>query len=248
MEEAPVRIVSLVPSQTELLADLGLGDKVVGITKFCVHPREWFESKVRVGGTKDVSLSKVASLKPDLIIVNKEENLPEQVEELTTIAPVWVSNVKDVLSAIIMVERIGNLTDTEPRANEIIENINQSFRQLKPLSREMNAVYLIWRRPYMAAGSDTFISDMMAQCGLANAVTADRYPKLSKNDLRSLAPEVVLLSSEPYTFKAQHLEEMKAILPNAKVLLVDGEMFSWYGSRMMHAAPYLQKLITGLEG
>ncbi len=248
MKASPARIVSLVPSQTELLYDLGLGDRVVGITKFCVHPDEWFAHKVRVGGTKDVNISRVESLKPDLIIANKEENVPEQVEVLRTIAPVWVSDVKDLVSALGMIHRIGRMTDTDQRAVKIKQSILQGFRHLKPLPDQKEAVYLIWRRPYMAAGSDTFINAMMAHCGLSNAVTMDRYPKLKKKDLRSLEPEVVLLSSEPYPFKEKHLEEMKAILPHAKVLLVDGEMFSWYGSRMMQAPAYLQKLVTALAG
>jgi len=248
VECPPGRIVSLVPSQTELLADLGLGDRVVGITKFCVHPGEWFRTKARVGGTKDVNPGKVAALRPDLIIANKEENVQEQVERLMSIAPVWVSDVNDLGSALDMIGRIGELTGTAERAQAIIGTVENGFGELTlPFSRK-KTVYLIWREPYMAAGSDTFISDIMARCGLRNATTEHRYPELSVERLRSLSPEVVLLSSEPYPFKEKHLKEMEMILLDAKVLLVDGEMFSWYGSRMMQAPPYLQKLITGMAG
>lgn len=244
----PTRIVSLVPSQTELLADLDLGDSIVGITKFCLHPVEWFRTKTRVGGTKDVNVQRVAALKPDLIIANREENVKKQVEQLESIAPVWVSDVHDLDSALDMIGRIGELTAMEERADGIAEKTRHRFGQITPLSPQKKVVYLIWKKPFMAAGSDSFISDMMARCGLCNAIAAHRYPELTADDLHSLDPDVVLLSSEPYPFSEKHLKEMKAILPRAEVLLVDGEMFSWYGSRLVHAPFYLQKLITGLAG
>jgi len=244
----PVRIVSLVPSQTELLYDLGLGNRVVGITKFCVHPDEWFRTKARIGGTKDVNMEMVMSLRPDLIIANKEENVREQVETLRTIAPVWVSDVNDLASALDMIGRIGELTRTAKCAQSIVSTVEKAFGQLTLPFSEKRTVYLIWRKPYMAAGGDTFISDILSRCGLRNSITDHRYPEIAMERLQSLNPEVVLLSSEPYPFKERHLDEMKAILPDAKVLLVDGEMFSWYGSRMMQAPAYLHKLITGLAG
>lgn len=242
--EFPQRIVSLVPSQTELLHDLGLEHRVVGITKFCVHPLHWFRGKARVGGTKDVHTSKVRALRPDLIIANKEENVQEQIAALEGEFPVWVSDVNDLPSALEMIASIATITDTQPRGNEIVRQITQGFAMLAP-SQQKSAVYLIWKDPYMAAGTGTFISDMLWRCGLSNAIAMDRYPKLDIAQLQELNPEVVLLSSEPYPFRQHHVRALKRVLPEARIMLVDGEMFSWYGSRLLQAPAYLHQLLIG---
>ncbi|MDP1589388.1 MAG: helical backbone metal receptor, partial [Prosthecobacter sp.] len=152
----PQRIISLVPSQTELLSDLGLGDRVVGITKFCVHPEEWFRTKARVGGTKDVKLDVVRSLNPDLIIANREENVQGQIDTLSNEFPVWVSDVNDLPSALEMIASIAGITGTVGKGEELIGTIAQQFDGIIP-QKERTAIYLIWKNPYMAAGSGTFI-------------------------------------------------------------------------------------------
>lgn len=243
----PQRIISLVPSQTELLHDLGLGERVVGITKFCIHPQEWFRTKARVGGTKDVRPEVVRSLCPDLIIANREENEQAQIEALAQEFPVWVSDVDDLPSALKMISSISGMTDTAVKGEELVSTIAQLFENLRP-GATRTAVYLIWKGPYMAAGPGTFIHDMMHRCGLQNAVAALRYPQLTVAQLQALDPELVLLSSEPYPFKEEHLEELRAILPNATVMLVDGEPFSWYGSRMLHSPDYFRVLMGGWGG
>lgn len=239
----PRRIVSLVPSQTELLYDLGLRDEVVGITKFCIHPEEWFRSKKRVGGTKTVHIDIVRQLQPDLILANKEENTREQIEELAGLFPTWVSNIQTIEEGLQMIAHVGALTNTATAAKQLVEDIATGFRQLPASTVPKRVAYFIWRAPWMCAGGDTFISDMIHRMGWVNVLAnRQRYPEISLDDLAGLNIDMVLLSSEPYPFKDKHIEEIKAVQPSAEVMLVDGEMFSWYGSRMKKAATYLREL------
>ncbi len=241
----PKRIVSVVPSQTELLYDLGLNAEVVGITKFCIHPEEWFRSKTRVGGTKQLNLDKIRELAPDLIIANKEENEKEQIEALAAEFPVWISDIQNLPQALQMIQVVGQITDRVAKANEIVDNIVAGFTNLKRAEQPKRVAYFIWYRPWMSVGSDTFIHHMIAMAGWQN-VLADktRYPEISLEELKAYNPDLVLLSSEPYPFKEKHIAEIKAVLPGADVQLVDGEMFSWYGSRMLKAPGYLAELLS----
>ena len=241
---SPHRIVSLVPSQTELLFDLGLADRVVGITKFCVHPNEWFRTKTRVGGTKNLHVEQIAKLKPDLIIANKEENNQEDIERLARDHPVWVSNVNDLGSALEMIRSVAELTGTD--SSKLIGEIERGFSELEPIHHPKKTLYLIWNDPYMAAGTDTFIHDMMARCGLGNAVSQGRYPELNEAAIAKLNPELVLLSSEPFPFKEKHMLELRELLPDATIKFVDGELFSWYGSRLKHAPSYFVGLMVSI--
>ncbi len=240
----PQRIVSLVPSQTELLYDLGLDVEVVGITKFCVHPESWFRSKTRVGGTKQVHIDKVLELKPDLIIANKEENLKADIEELEKHCPVWISDIKNIEDGLRMIGEVGILTDKEEQANSIVRDIATGFEMLQQAETSLRVAYFIWRGPWMSVGHDTFISNMIETIGWQNVLKEkSRYPEITLEETAAYKPEMVLLSSEPYPFKDKHIAEVKTAMPNAEVLLVDGEMFSWYGSRMLKAVPYFSELI-----
>ncbi|MEP6846914.1 MAG: helical backbone metal receptor [Panacibacter sp.] len=248
----PKRIISLVPSQTELLNDLGLEEEVVGITKFCVHPQTWFSSKTRVGGTKNVNIEKVKSLQPDLILANKEENVKDQVEQLENIAPVWISDVNNFEDALSMIKSIGLLTNKEKKAEAMVAQIETGFSRLpSPQSGEgqgVRACYLIWRNPYMTIGGDTFINDMLNKCGLQNVFKKEnRYPEVTLIELKKCDVQLVLLSSEPYPFQEKHIEEIRTAVPHIKVLMVDGEMFSWYGSRMLYAAQYFKELVNKIN-
>jgi len=244
----PKRIVSLVPSQTELLFDLGLEAETTGITKFCIHPQSWFKTKQRVGGTKTVDPVKVRQLQPDLIIANKEENVKEQVEELAQDHPVWLTDVNDLQDALQMITDIGELTGKQQRSLSITEKIRTGFGGLQQAAAALKTAYLIWRDPYMTAGAGTFIHDMLGRCGFNN-IYADqlRYPEISVDELRSAGCELLLLSSEPYPFKQKHIDELQQQLTKTKILLVDGEMFSWYGSRLLLSAPYFKQLITEIQ-
>lgn len=239
----PKRVVSLVPSQTELLFDLGLDREVVGITKFCVHPEAWFRSKVRVGGTKKVDIGRVKGLMPDLVIANKEENTREDVEAIREFCPVWTSDIVTVEDALSMIVQLSALFRLEVQGCRLEIEIRESFRTIRPVN--MKAAYLIWKDPYMAAGGDTYIHEMMKLAGISN-VFADRsrYPAVSLEEIAAVKPELILLSSEPYPFKMKHLEALSEIFIDSQVRLVDGEMFSWYGSRMNHFANYISSNFT----
>lgn len=240
----PERIVSLVPSQTELLFDLGLGECVVGITKFCVHPKDWFRNKIRVGGTKQLHFDIIESLNPDLVIANKEENNQEDIERLEKNFPVWVSDVNDLDSALEMITQIGNITNTN--SANLVEKIQTGFAALKPIHPPKTVLYLIWEKPYMAVGSDTFISAMLARCGFENIVHDNRYPELTEMEIVNLNPDVVFLSSEPFPFGPTHIKDIEGLLPNATIKLIDGEMFSWYGSRLKLAPSYFSGLVESI--
>ncbi|MEZ5016915.1 MAG: helical backbone metal receptor [Flavipsychrobacter sp.] len=241
----PKRIISVVPSQTELLFDLNLDEEVVGITKFCVHPESWFRNKERVGGTKKLHLDKIRALKPDLIIANKEENEQEQIEELAKEFPVWISDINTLPHAMQMIQAVGQITDRQQIANNLVDHIVNNFTQLQAATTPKRVAYFIWRNPWMSVGKDTFISNMITTIGWQNVLAdKDRYPEVTLEELKAYNPDTILLSSEPFPFKEEHIAEIKAVLPNAEVLLVDGEMFSWYGSRLQKATAYFQHLLN----
>jgi len=249
----PQRIVSLVPSLTELLYDLGLGDRVIGITKFCIHPTHWYRSKTRVGGTKSLHLDRIVTLNPDLIIGNKEENERTQIEWLAERFPVWMSDIVSLADALEMIKRIGTLTNTSIEAEDIAQSILLDFAELEEESKawatSLRTAYLIWRSPWMAAANHTFIHEIMCKGGFENVFAGhSRYPETTLDELAALNPEVVLLSSEPFPFAEKHIAEIGAVCPNSKVFLVDGELFSWYGSRMLKTPPYLRLLRARCQG
>ncbi|MES2567149.1 MAG: helical backbone metal receptor [Bacteroidota bacterium] len=241
LDDYPKRIVSLVPSQSEFLWDLGLRNELVGITKFCIHPKEMFSTIKRVGGTKTLHLDVIRSLKPDLIIGNKEENEFSQILELQKEFKVWMSDIYNLNDALEMIRSIGKLVQKEIESNVTANDIEKSFSEVRQSNKR--ALYLIWK-PYMAAGQSTFIGDMLQRIGLENVLKdpAGRYPNMTLDEIRILNPDVILLSSEPFPFKEEHIEELRKELPDAKILLVDGELFSWYGSRLKKSTEYFNGL------
>lgn len=243
LDSYPKRIVSLVPSQSELLWDLGLTNELVGITKFCIHPEDLFKNMTKVGGTKTLNVQKIIDLNPDLIIGNKEENEQSQIIELKKHVPVWMSDIYNLSDTLLMIESLGEITNKQNEATNIKNQIAQSFLQLKTTSKSV--LYLIWKNPFMAAGTNTFINDMLLKMGLKNVLNQEnsRYPELSIEDMIHLNPEVIFLSSEPYPFKELDINFLHHKLPNTQILLVDGEMFSWYGSRLLKSSAYFNQLI-----
>lgn len=240
----PKRIISIVPSQTELIWDLGLRDELVGITKFCIHPKEMFRTKTRVGGTKQLNFDAIKKLNPDLIIANKEENEKEQIEALCKEFPVWISDIKTLDDAYQMMSELGKILDKEKEATSIIDKIKLEFSKLKSPARKIRTAYFIWKNPWMLAGRDTFINKMLQFCGFENIMQDEnsRYPEIELEELKKLNPELILLSSEPYPFKEKHIKEFETWLPNCKTIIVDGELFSWYGSRLVHSPGYFNEL------
>lgn len=245
----PTRIISLVPSQTELLVDLGLQKSLVGITKFCVHPKNLRKQVEVVGGTKQVDFERIKSLNPDIIICNKEENTIEIVSTLEKIATVYVSDISTIEESLQMISALGSIFSVEEKASEIIQKIETNLNEFKSFSANLKTkkvIYLIWKEPLMAAGTDVFINTMLKLNKWENILQQnvqienyDRYPVIDESLLADA--DVILLSSEPFPFK----NEFQNILINKfgkEVLLVDGEYFSWYGSRMIKAFDYFKTL------
>lgn len=241
--KVPKRIVSLVPSQTEMLYHWGV--EPVGQTLFCVHPENKYKTSSKVGGTKKVNLEKVLELKPDLVIGNKEENDPGQIRVLSKAFPVWLSDVKTLDDAYAMMRMLGTVLDKGNEAEKLIYQIQESWQGIATFQGRV--AYAIWRDPWMFVGQNTFIQDVIRRLGWFNVLeNRARYPKLKLSDLSEYRPEIVLLSSEPYPFKKEHEKELKKSIPGVKVLHVDGELFSWYGSRLLKSPEYFQTLLGKL--
>jgi ABC-type Fe3+-hydroxamate transport system substrate-binding protein len=227
--DIPKKIISLVPSQTELLYDLDLAEHIVGQTVFCIYPQEHFKSVTKVGGTKKLNIQAIRDLQPDLIIGNKEENELSQIQE--------------------MIRQIGIVVSKQDKAEALVQKIEAGFNKIKSIqTKSLKVLYFIWRKPYMVAGRNTFINDMLKYCGLENAITErnSRYPEIDAENISSLKPDVIFLSSEPYPFKEKHIEEITHLCPSAKIRIVDGEMFTWYGSRLVNSPDYFHNMINSL--
>jgi ABC-type Fe3+-hydroxamate transport system substrate-binding protein len=247
--QQPQRIISLVPSQTELLFDLGLEAEVVGRTKFCIHPAAKVAQIPRVGGTEQFNFDLIDQLQPDLILGNKEENYEKGINRLAERYPVWMSDIYTLLDALVMIRQVGEITGQGPDAERLTDEIAARFAALRPLSRPLRAAFFIWQKPFMVADRPTFIDDMLARCGFVNAfagVGDGRYPEVSEEMIRAANLDAVFLSSEPFPFAEKHRAGFAARFPGTAVYLVDGEMFSWYGSRLLPAAGYLQQFTTAV--
>lgn len=251
LHHSPQRIVSIVPSQTELLFDLGLEERIVGITKFCVHPYHFKSIKKIIGGTKKVHYEKIRLLNPDIIIANKEENTREIVEELQKIAPVWTSDIKTLEDNKAMIAEFGKIFDCRTEAQNLNHKIDFSladFIRFIASKKEKKAAYFIWKNPYMVAGNDNFINEMLKLNKFVNIYQSKgRYPEVEIQKIRSEDPDLIFLSSEPYPFKEEDAFEIGKFTHHTKTVFVDGEMFSWYGSRILKAFEYFKKLHSRLD-
>lgn len=226
--DSPKRIVSLVPSQTEFLIDLGA--PVVGRTKFCIHPNDRVRELPIIGGTKNFRFDAIDDLNPDLIIGNREENYQEGIDQLAEKYPVWMSDITSLEDATNMMDALGTICGLPDQSDEIIQNVKRALQKVKH-SLTGKVVYLMWKDPWMAVGRDTFINEILIHLGYENLVRKDRYPELTLDEIKQLKPDLILLSSEPYPFKESHVESCR-LLFDSECQLVDGELYSWYGSRL----------------
>jgi len=247
LAKVPIRIVSLVPSQTELLVDLGLEESIVGLTKFCVHPIHFRKERTIVGGTKQVHFDRIKALKPDIILCNKEENTKEMVEALEKIAPVHVSDIYTIKDTVELIKQYGEIFSIKNKATEIsnsLINLVDDFKNYISKRPIKKVAYFIWRKPWMVSGNNTIIHHLLSLNKFENVfANLSRYPEVSISSLLgSNKPDIVFLSSEPYPFKEKHILELKEFLPQANILLVDGEYFSWYGTRLLGAFEYFKSL------
>lgn len=240
------RIISLVPSQTELLVDLGLEDLIVGVTKFCIHPSHLINNKTIVGGTKNIKLNKIKELNPDFILCNKEENTKEIVEACLQIAPTHVSDIFTLDDSKKLIKEYGDIFSCKMQAQNIIKKLDSEILQFQKFiknKRERTVAYFIWKNPWMVAANNTFINHLIELNNFKNIYkNLNRYPEIELQDIKKENPNLILLSSEPFPFKEKHINEIASHTSQSKIILVDGEMFSWYGSRLLKAFDYFKKL------
>ncbi|UKB85217.1 helical backbone metal receptor [Chryseobacterium sp. MEBOG06] len=241
-----MKIVSLVPSITEALFDLGLTEhEVIGRTKFCIHPHDKVKNVAIIGGTKNINIQKIKDLHPDLIIANKEENVKDQVEALMSDFKVMVTNVETIEDNYYLLKNLGNLFKKEEKAQLFNLKI-YDILNLSKLETPVKAAYLIWKNPYMTIGSDTFIHKILAEIGFENIFKdKTRYPVITTEDLSDA--DVIMLSSEPFPFKEKHIEELQVFYPDKKIMIVDGEAFSWYGTHIAKCEHYFKGLLTEIN-
>ena len=234
-------IISLVPSITETLFDFGLTtDEVIGRTKFCIHPSDLVKNVEVIGGTKNLNIEKIRSLKPDLIIANKEENEKLQVQELMKDFKVWVTDIETLEDNQKFISELGTILNKENLALDFNQKIASVFTDFK-VSKPKKVAYLIWKNPYMTVGSDTFINEVLEKLGFENLFkNRKRYPEISVEELKEA--DLIFLSSEPFPFQQKHIDELQLELPNNEIMLVDGEAFSWFGTRLMNVGEYLKEL------
>ena len=253
-----VRIASLVPSLTELVAALGLGDRLVARTGWCIHPADTVAAVPKVGGTKTVNLAKLRRLAPTHLLVNVDENLRETVERVRAwgdAAPeIVVTHPVDPEDNLALVAQMATHFGTQPGVAERAEALRAALRreldETQPSGRPaVAALYLIWHGPWMTVARDTYLSRMLGRVNWQTLPAvqggesgAARYPALSGSEPWLAQVERVLLSSEPFAFEARHLDEAQALCPNARVQRVDGELLSWYGARAVACLAYLRAL------
>ncbi len=242
----PRRVISLVPSLTEYLLNLKLESRLIGVTRYCTRPRDVLVGRDSIGGTKKFDFEKIAALKPDLIIANKEENYQSGIEQLAENYPVWVSDINDLNDALSAMQSIADLVNETARGQKICTIISRAFEAMPsiPKNRRPRVCYFIWRNPWMVCGSNNFIDDMLTRAGFVNVFAdhPDRYPAITVNKIADLEPDFLFLSSEPFPFDETHVEELKHLLPLSESCIVDAEPFSWYGSRLLYSAQYLSGL------
>ncbi len=252
----PRRIVSLIPSVTETLFALGLGDAVVGCTIFCTEPREGVAGVTRVGGEKNPKLDVIRGLAPELVVANVEENLREHVEALRAAGiAVYVIYPKTVAEGIGFVRELGRVAGAAARGAELAARLETALgdvRRRVAEGRRSRVFCPIWRRPYMTINADTYVHDMLAECGGDNVFgdRPKRYPEVGVEEIAAARPEVMLLPDEPYKFRRAHLDDFAAhsgipALRDGRAHLVDGKLLSWYGPRIEAALEHLPSLLTG---
>lgn len=248
-EKIPQRIISLVPSVTYTFFDLQSEHLLVGRTKFCILPKTKVASIPVVGGTKQIHIDRIIELQPDLVICNQEENTLEIFEQLKSAGiPTVVTITKNLEDNSRLIQLLGTLTQQSSLAEKINEQITASMQEVKNIFQQKTTIYLIWKDPYMTIGQDTFIHDMLEQIGIVNCFQdQNRYPSTDIREIAELRPDYLLLSSEPYPFQQKHLEEFQKLLPGTKVMLVDGEYFSWHGSMIRHSAEYFKEMHKKLQ-
>lgn len=241
------KIVSLVPSISELIYDLNVESKLVGVTKFCVHPKYFQIEKTVVGGVQEFDIEKIKALKPDVVFASKDENFEEEILELQKYVPVYVTDVKSVDEAKQMIEDFGVLLNCRNDASKILMKIEMQLQDLEKVTGDLlfrSAAYFVWNEPWVAAGKDTFVDSMLKLIKVNNVFSnlKERYPMVTGANIHIANPDMIMLPSEPFYFQDQQAMEISAHTHDAATFFVDGQMFSWYGSRLVKSLDYLKLL------
>jgi ABC-type Fe3+-hydroxamate transport system substrate-binding protein len=235
-------ICSAVPSLTETLCYLGLEEQLIGVTKFCIHPTNKLKNKKKIGGTKNLNINVINKLNPTYIIATKEENVKEQIEAINNTTTKLVFNIYDLKTTINAIQQLGKIFNIQPKANTLAAEIETRFKNSLPYKG--SCIYLIWQKPFYTIGGDTFIHSMLRYAGFTNLTEKQkRYPAITIEQIKEWQPNFLFLSSEPYPFKENHIQQLQKQLQHTKVCLIDGEMTSWYGSRMLQAPDYFKKFL-----
>lgn len=249
MEDYPHKIISLCPSVTETLVKLGLKNQLTARTNYCYRPEGDVEGIKKIGGPKSIDMEAVDSTEPDLIIAVKEENDRQQIEKLREKHIVFVFDVNTYTEALDMIIRMGELMGKQEKAVEMADNIDKAFANIPQLKTPLTFLYLVWKDPLIAAGKRTYINNVLTSHGFSNCLDTfiQRYVTLNIEVFKKLEFDIAFLPTEPFEFNEDDKKDILAFFPETDVRLVDGEVFSWYGYRMLHAAEYLKKLINGFN-
>lgn len=235
-----MKIVSLVPSITETLIDLGC-DELVGRTRYCIHPEEIVKNIPVVGGTKAIHPEKIKELEPEVIIANREENVKEQIEPLMKNYRVWLTDVKTIDDNYDLIINAGSLIFHHFQARDYCMKLEEIWATNR-LQKEIKVAYLIWKKPFMTVGGDTFVSQVLSQLGFQNIFeNRQRYPAIELSDLKGA--DIIMLSTEPYPFTEKNIPEFQTVFPNKQVIVVDGEAFCWFGTHPAKCGDYYQRLL-----
>lgn len=251
----PQRVVCLIPSITETFFDLGLGDALAGVSKFCNHPAGGVLNKIKVGGQKDPDLEKIKAIDPDLIIMNREENKPEHIEFLSRYYRTWVTYPRSFRDAGKLILDIGTVFNVGTKARAYADRVRKTADELSLRNgQKIKTLYLIWRNPWMSINRDTFIHDTLSVHGMDNvfARNSQRYFEITDQDIQAANPEIIILPDEPYRFKEKHITEFSHIPVSAvrdrSIFLVDGTYFCWYGTRTARASEYISgQILSRIE-
>lgn len=248
--EPPKRVVSLIPSITEALFDLGAGEAIAGVSNYCIHPAEGVKNKIKVGGQKNPDMGKIKAIHPDLIILNMEENKPEHIKFLSQHYTTWVTYPRLFRDAENLLMQLGKVFDAESRASVYADKIRISSKQLSSIRRrKIKTMYLIWRNPWMSINRDTFIHNVLELHHMENvyAKRDKRYFEVTAQDIEDADPDIIILPDEPYHFREKHKSEFSHLsvsaVKNSRIFLADGTYFCWYGTRTARASQYIHKHI-----
>lgn len=241
----PKRVVSLVPSLTEVLFDLGAGASVAGVTSFCIHPPQARETAAVVGGTKNPKVDVIRQLAPDLVYMNLEENLKRHAEAIREFAPVFVTEPKKVADVESLILQLARIHAREREGDAIVSRLAAALEEVRRKARRFTFAVAIWKNPWMWCGGDTYVSNLVAEAGGLNVFAGQtRYPTLQAEDVvREHRPEVIFLPDEPYLFTDDDAADLRAKTGARVVGPFAGDLFTWHGTRTVEGLAFLRDFL-----